>query len=249
LYDNNDIDGERFEDVISEYIKNGFVQIIDWRGVKGTSTYYGIMDSCYQTYHNEYDWQIFYELDEFLYLKDYQNIKSFLNQNKFNKCQSIQLNWVHMSDNNQIYYENKSLSERFPKPGKNVVKNKKNKICYVKTIIRGHLKNINITNNHLLSNSLKACNGLGRKSRLEDILRVKPDYEYYYIKHYYSKTIQEFIEKLQRGDLLRGNSNEVIEWAIEKFFYINEITETKIKYIQDKLGSKYNLSKYISQLS
>ena len=56
LYDNNDIDGERFDDVISEFIENGFVEVIDWRGVKGTSTYYGIMNSCYQTYHNEYDW-------------------------------------------------------------------------------------------------------------------------------------------------------------------------------------------------
>ena len=249
LYDNNDIDGERFDDVIGEYINNGFVEIIDWRGVKGTSTYYGIMDSCYQTYHNDYDWQIFYELDEFLYLKDYQNIKSYLIQNKFNKCQSIQLNWVHMSDNNQIYYENKSLNERFPKQGKNVVKNKKNKICFIKTMIRGKLTNINITHNHLLSKNLKACNGFGRKSRVKGFLSLKPDYEYYYIKHYYSKTVQEFIEKIERGDLLRGNSNDIIEWAIEKFFYINDITEAKIKYIQDKLGSEYNLSKYISEIS
>ena len=249
LYDNNDIDGERFDDVIGEYINNGFVEIIDWRGVKGTSTYYGIMNSCYQTYHNNYDWQIFYELDEFLYLKDYQNIKSYLIQNKFNKCQSIQLNWVHMSDNNQIYYENKSLNERFPKPGKNVVKNKQNKICFIKTMIRGNLKNINITHNHFLSKNLKACNGFGRKSRVKGFLSLEPDYEYYYIKHYYSKTVQEFIEKIERGDLLRGNSNDIIEWAIEKFFYINNITETKIKYIQNKLGSEYNLSKYISEIS
>ncbi len=249
LYDNNDIDGERFDDVISEFIKNGFVEIIDWRGVKGTSTYYGIMDSCYQSYHNEYDWQIFYELDEFLYLKNYQNIKSYLIQNKFNKCQSIQLNWVHMSDNNQIYYENKPLYERFPKPGKNVVKNKFNKICFVKTMIRGHLKNINITHNHLLSKDVKACDGFGKKSHVNGIINLKPDYEYYYIKHYYSKTVQEFVEKIERGDLLRGNSKNIIEWAIEKFFYINDITETKIRYIQNKLGSEYNLSKYISELS
>ena len=64
---------------------------------------------------------------------------------KFNQCESIQLNWVHMSDNNQIYYENKPLHERFSEKGKNVVKNKYNKICFVKTIVRGHLKNINIT--------------------------------------------------------------------------------------------------------
>ena len=109
LYDNNDIDGERFEDVISEFIKSGFVEIIDWRGIEGNSTYYEIVDSCYQQNHNKYDWLIFYELDEFLYLKNYQNIKPYLNQNKFNRCQSILLNWVHMSDNNNIYYEDMSL--------------------------------------------------------------------------------------------------------------------------------------------
>ena len=62
LYDNNDIDGERFDDVINEYINNEFVEIIDWRGVKGTSTYYGITDSCYQAYHDQYDWLLFYEI-------------------------------------------------------------------------------------------------------------------------------------------------------------------------------------------
>ena len=249
LYDNNDIDGERFDDVISEFIENGFVEVIDWRGVKGTSTYYGIMNSCYQTYHNKYDWLIFYELDEFLYLKNYQNIKSYLFQNRFNGCQSIQLNWVHMSDNNLIYYENKPLNERFPERGKNVVKNKYNKICFVKTIIRGHLKNINITHNHLLNKKLKACNGFGKISNVKGIISLKPDYEYFYIKHYYGKTVQEFIEKIGRGDLLRGNAKDIIEWAIEKFFYINQITEKKIKYIQKMLGSEYNLTKYISELS
>ena len=72
-----------------------------------------------------------------------------------------------MSDNNQIFYENKPLLKRFPKEGKNIVKNKKNKICYVKTIIRGHLKNISIVNNHLLNKKLKACNGFGKKSQLK----------------------------------------------------------------------------------
>ena len=248
LYDNNDINGERFDDVISEYIKEEFVKIIDWRGVKGTSTYYGIMDSCYQTNHNQYDWMIFYEIDEFLYLKNYNNIKSYLTRNIFNKCESIQLNWVHMSDNNHILYENKPLSERFQTKGKNVNKKQPNKICFVKTIIRGHLKNINITHNHLLSKNLKACNGFGKKPKLKSILSLDPDYEFYYIKHYYSKTVQEFIDKINRGDLLRGNAKEIIDWAIEKFFYINEITTTKIKYIEDKLGPEFNLSNYTKKI-
>ena len=98
--------------------------------------------------------------------------------------------------NNNIYYENKPLKQRFPEKGKNVVKNHFNKICFVKTMIRGHLKDINITHNHILSEKVKACNGFGRKSRIFNILSLKPDYEYTYIKHYYGKTVQEFIEKI-----------------------------------------------------
>jgi len=249
LYDNNDIDGEKFENVINKYIDNNFVEIINWRGIKGKSTYYRIMDSCYQTYHNQYDWLIFYEIDEFVYLKNYQSIKYFLLNKKFNKCESIQLNWVHMSDNNRIFYENKSLLERFPKVGKNIVKNKKNKICYVKTIIRGHLKNISIVNNHLLNKKLKACNGFGKKPKLKKIKSLNPDYKFNYIRHYYGKSVQEFVEKINRGDLLRGNKRKVVNWAIEKFFYINTITSNKIEYIQRHFGNKYNLTKYINKMS
>ena len=249
LYDNNDIEGERFENVIGKYISNKFVEIIDWRGVKGTSTYYGIMDSCYQKYHDMYDWLIFYELDEFLYLKNYQNIKTYLANKKFNQCESIHLNWVHMSDNNHIFYENKSLHERFPINGKNVVKNQYNKICFVKTMVRGHLKNISITQNHILSEKLRACDGFGKKSKVKKIESLNPDYEFYFIRHYYGKSVQEFIEKINSGDLLRGNKKKIIEWAIEKFFYINEITSEKINYIDKHLGGKYNLTKYIDELA
>ena len=248
LYDNNELDGERFENIIGDYINNKFVDIINWRGVKGTSTYYRIMDSCYQEHYNKYDWLIFYEIDEFLYTKNYKNIKEYLTEEKFNECGTIQLNWVHMSDNNQILYENKTLKERFPKIGKNVDKFKFNKICYIKTIIRGHLYNINITHNHILSENVKACDGFGRKSRVKGIISLYPDYKLNYIKHYYGKSVQEFIEKINRGDLLRGNEQKIVEWAIEKYFYINEITPEKIKYIQAKLGTKYNLTEYIKQL-
>ena len=206
------------------------------------------MDSCYQTNHENYDWLIFYEIDEFLYLKNYQNVKSYLISNRFNKCESIQLNWVHMSDNNQIFYENKPLHERFTKIGKNVVKNQYNKICFVKTMVRGHLKNITINQNHVLSEKLKACDGFGKKSKVKKIESLNPDYEFYFIRHYYGKSVQEFIEKIKRGDLLRGNAKKIIEWAIEKFFYINEITSEKIDYIRKQLGSQYNLTKYINEL-
>ena len=66
LYDNNDIKGERFEKEIGKYIESNFVKLMDWRGIKGNETYYKIMDSCYQSFHDIYDWLIFYELDELI---------------------------------------------------------------------------------------------------------------------------------------------------------------------------------------
>jgi hypothetical protein len=32
LFDNNDLEGEKFEDIISDYINSGFVKVIDYRG-------------------------------------------------------------------------------------------------------------------------------------------------------------------------------------------------------------------------
>ena len=127
------------------------------------------MDSCYQANYDKYDWLIFYEIDEFLYLKEYNNIKTYLANKKFDKCESIQLNWVHMSDNNYLFYEDKPLHIRFTEIGKNVNKKKYNRICFVKTIIKGHLKNINITHNHLLNKNLTACDGFGKKSKVNKI--------------------------------------------------------------------------------
>ena len=44
------------------------------------------MNNCYKKYNHKYDWLIFYDMDEFLYLKNYTNIKKFLKEPKFDKC-------------------------------------------------------------------------------------------------------------------------------------------------------------------
>lgn len=39
LYDNNDIDGEKLEDVINDYIKDKFVEVINVRGLEKGKVY------------------------------------------------------------------------------------------------------------------------------------------------------------------------------------------------------------------
>ena len=46
LYDNSNIDGEHFEEVIDKYIKSGFVEIVDFRGGRGIQT--KIVNDCYR---------------------------------------------------------------------------------------------------------------------------------------------------------------------------------------------------------
>ena len=87
LYDNNEINGERFEEVIKDYINNGFVDILNWRGI--SKCHHKVMNDCYIRNNKQYDWLIFYDLDEFIHLYNYSNIKEFLNEKKFNKCQII----------------------------------------------------------------------------------------------------------------------------------------------------------------
>ena len=54
LYDNNDINSERFEEVISEYIENNYVKIFNYRGKYKPQLF--IYDHCYKLNKKNYDW-------------------------------------------------------------------------------------------------------------------------------------------------------------------------------------------------
>jgi len=112
IYDNNDILGEKFEEVIKDYIDSGYVEILNWRGKK--KQILNIMNDCYKKNNIIYDWLIFYEFDEYIFLKDFTSLKAYLNDYRFLFCKKICLNWVLHTDNNLLYYDDRSLSVRFP---------------------------------------------------------------------------------------------------------------------------------------
>ena len=241
LYDNNEINGENFEQVIKDYIKKGFVRIINWRGIKNAA--FDIMNDCYKKYNKYYDWILFYEVDEYIHLTNFTNIKDFLNQPRFKNCQKIHLNWVYHTDNNLIYYDNRTLHERFPEVEPNARMNKKGKFNQVKSILRGNIKNITIYHVHILCLGLKTCDSFGNKVNVS-IKKINDysDFKYNYIDHYYSKSLEEFIDKLNKGDVLSGQSIIFKYSRIHEYFKRNKMTLEKIIYIESK--TKLNLSKY-----
>ena len=240
LYDNNDYNDEKFEEVINDYIKKNLVEIVNFRSKKGAL--FEIMHDCYYNNYRKYDWFIFYQIDEFIYLKDFKNIKLFLNNERFKNCDSVQLNWLIRTDNNLLYYENKPLKQRFREKEKKARGKKEGIMQQVKSIIRGNISNLKIQNTHYLSNKLKNCNGFGKRQKLFGFKAPKADFYYYYIDHYYSKSTEEFINKLNKGDAYFKDSIKNILFRIKFYFEINEITEKKIEMIENKTG--LNLSIY-----
>ena len=242
IYDNNKKNGEKFDNILKDYIKKDFVTIKDWRGKKRELL--NMMDNCYKENNKKYDWLIFYSPDEFIHLKNITNIKVFLTGKKFDKCNKIYLNWIYHTDNNLYHYNNASLQKRFPQ-----VENKpKNKAYlphnYVKSIIRGNLKDIKIDNIYILDKTVNGCNGYGENVKLKDFYMEKQDFKNYYIDKYFSKSVDEFIEKLNSDDMLMEDDKSTKINIFDNYFGFNEMTIEKIKYIQKR--TKLNLVRYIN---
>ena len=241
LYDNNDVNGEKFEEVINDYIQKGFVEVLNWRGKY--QALMQIMNDCYQRNYETYDWLIFYEIDEYIHLYNYTNVKPFLNQATFNECQVIYLNLVCHTDNNLLYYDNRSLAERFPNK---VPKYKKGGYrLEIKSILRGHIPNITVKSNHLCNKKLINCNGYGNRNKYYyDTFSSQNDYRHFYIDHYYSKSTEEFITKVNKGDPYI-NTLKFVMGKVDKYFSQSEITKEKLDFIENKTG--LNLSIYRSK--
>ena len=106
-----------------------------------------------------------------------------------------------------------------------------------KSILRGHIPNITIYNFHCISDNLQTCDGFGIKRKA-----LQKDYNYYYFKHYYCKSTEEFIEKLKKGDVYKLPNHIKIQF----YFGYNKITLEKLNYIERQ--TRMNLSLYKNKL-
>ena len=199
-----------------------------------------MMNDCYKKNYLHYDWLIFFEVDEYIHLKDISNIKNFLGDKKFEKCDRIQLNWLMHTDNNLLYYDNRSIVERFTEREKKARGVKVGGKKSIKSILKGHIKRIIINDIHILNGNLKSCDGFGNPKNVTGISTDISDFEYYYIDHYFCKSTEEFINKINKGDILYSKKN--IMERIKTYFKINIITTEKINLIENRTG--LNLSRF-----
>ena len=193
IYDNNEINGEKFEDVLKQYIINEKVEIIDIHGFE-SAQFPSYMD-CYKKYRNKFDFLLFLDFDEFVKIEKDIDINEYLYNKKFKKCETILLNWIIYGDNNLVKYDNRTMIERFTKP---ISSNWKKG----KSIVRTNIPNLIISSTHMIGiNTKYFCDSNGNRLFPKSFFEFEvPNKPQAYIKHFYTKTAEEFCNKINKGD-------------------------------------------------
>ena len=234
LYDNNDINGEHFEGILSNYTKLDFIEIINYRGKYKPQ--FQAYNHCYTNYNKDFNWMAFFDADEYLFMRFYTDINRFLSLYKFRKCSSVLFNWKNYGDNDNLYYDPRPLQERFTKP---FYFNKNNIINHYlyssgKSIVRTGL---NLTWEHFphyLKNK-PICRPNGRI--LENYLSP-PHYWSAYIKHYATKSTEEYIERIIRGTVFSKQTPDYLIFRIKDYyFFFNKLNNEKKIMFEKKFNN------------
>ena len=238
LADNNDNCYEKLSDILKDDILDGLVDIIGVRGIKKDQTQ--LFGEVYEKHKSECKWMSFFDFDEYLSFKQTNiSLQNYFSKLNFEKCNVILINWIIYNDNNIVKYDNRPLKKRFTKPLYNSEANK-----FVKSIIKGNL-NWNPwaydQTSHRPRHQLRTCDSNGNRVKTFNDVVIPPILDNVYLKHFTTKTIEEYIEKIKRG---HPSQTILLNKWIDNFFKINKVTKEKVKFIENILN--LTLDKYSS---
>lgn len=193
ICDNNPDDS--VEDVLKSYIDAGTVEIFDCRGFDSFQVQFYSMFA----HEGNYKWCAFFDIDEFLELGIYTNIKEFL-ETVEEDC--VSFNWIVYGTNGEKHIRPGSVQERFPEPTRPISLFKEN--VFVKSILRGgydRFKDCWFNGSHIpmCSNPMKYNIGGYHVVDYQSHTHFPPRYKCGYLKHYYTKSFDEWIKKASRG--------------------------------------------------
>ena len=250
LFDTNNELEENFNDEIGYYIKLGYVILIKF--------YYNIYGptkevmEAYNFFIKEFsymfDWCIFIDPDEYITLYKHNSIKEYLSELVFDNFNCIALNWLNMDDNDLLYYECKSLHQRFTREcfdkyefyENRTIKSIVNlKLCRSQNVTisfshRCHFPNVYAEHDN--DPEIKFCNNKGIACKVQSHLRIDHiNYDWAALVHYRLKTIEEYCTNRQLKLIKYGYKN--LKFNYEFFIKYNKDTIEK-RNIYDKLVNK-----------
>ena len=253
LYDNNDVDGEHFEEVIGDYVKSGYVEILDVRGESNRQI--SAYDELYHGKAKAYDWVAYFDIDEFLFLDKAKSIQEFVNDPKYAAFNEIAINWKYYDDNGQVGVVNNHYTclDRFTHECAHVPSLCCPEASFTKRIVKCNISGIVINSSHgpidryrqneskycttLTNPTARCCNVEGDEVSLTNGITIQNwSHNGAHLKHFRFKTIEEYItNKMKRGyATLYKNCGKDLN--ITDFFRLNTITEEKKQKAAECLG-------------
>ena len=175
IYDNSDnnILKDKISDKVSIFHLPGETKMLQSR------------DMFTRQYKNKHKWCAFIDVDEFIVLKKHKNIMEFLNEYD---CDAVALNWLMFGTSNEKEYRDEPVTKRFTYCSKDINKQYK---CISK------LKSIDVhINPHkpLIKGNIYDTN----RKVITDIFNPDGDSNIACIHHYWTKSEDEYKNKIQR---------------------------------------------------
>ena len=221
FYDNNPKNNDLQKNICDKYQN---VIYFDWRGNNDNKIQWNAYNETFNNFKNTFDYIAFIDIDEFIVFnpdQPIQNIKDFINKNN---RKYYHLSWMIMDDNNLVFKDDRPVMERFtePLPDDICIQYKFPENRHVKSIIKGGLDNVKFTHCHLVSCKEKCyrpdCHRVNGDNPFMD-----PDHSICYIKHFYTKTAEEWKDKMKR----RTATTNKVKYNTDMFFKINKKTKEK----------------------
>ena len=189
-----------------------------------------VYNHCYHKNKNFYDWIGFFDFDEYLYIENNSNIKTYIFDKRFDKCETIFFNWVIYNDNDLVRYDNRSLMKRFTKAKINCSNGK--------SFVRGYKDNLIIPTSMIPGiNIYNFCNSNGEKIYPKTFFgNTFENNPMAFIKHFYTKTAEEFCNKINKGDV--AIHTNYFKFAIRNkeklnlFYRINNLNKEKLDILK-----------------
>lgn len=205
IYDNNEDLSVKNE--VLKYFDAKYFTIIPWHFYCSNMQVEAYND-CLRHFGKDNEWIAFIDTDEFINCENIQN--SLV---KYKQYDSVKMPWVMYNANGHLHYSAEPIRERFTRQVECLEKNENSR---VKSFIQPSMvKKMNV---HIAETTS------GNNILIDDIV----------VDHYYTRSLEEWIEKMNRGTCAPT-------WArkYEEFFAYNpDLIEHKDKYLLN-LSQKY----------
>lgn len=232
LYDNDDDGAPYIGDCIDKEYQDK-ITIFNVHNIRKHYFQVECYNEFYYRYSDTFSWCAFIDIDEFIQLNKWSNIKEFLSDPQFADCYSIALKWFLYGDDG---FATRDITIPLQDFFKQVITTHKFS-NQVKQITRGGLKpNIKINNHHCLYDGKlqKVVTPWGEPLVVPDAFH-STWIDYAHINHYMTKTLYEFLNtKFHRGDAMFNTRSITLDY----YWHYNTKTLEKLQVAEQFLYNK-----------